>query len=98
MTVPIRVKKDVLKDLSDKLIDEGHRARLFSQFTSMLALIREELIREKIPFYEITGATRKEERTRLVRDFNENPEIPVFLISLKAGGTGLNLTGAALAM
>ena len=98
MIVPIRVKKDVLKDLSDKLIDEGHRARLFSQFTSMLALIREELIREKIPFYEITGATRKEERTRLVRDFNENPEIPVFLISLKAGGTGLNLTGAALAM
>ena len=98
MIVPIRVKKDVLKDLSDKLIDEGYRARLFSQFTSMLALIREELIREKIPFYEITGATRKEERTRLVRDFNENPEIPVFLISLKAGGTGLNLTGAALAM
>ncbi|MDY5113992.1 MAG: C-terminal helicase domain-containing protein [Bilifractor sp.] len=88
----------MLKNLSDKLIDEGHRARLFSQFTSMLALIREELIREKIPFYEIMGAARKEERTRLVRDFNENPEIPVFLISLKAGGTGLNLTGAALAM
>ena len=98
MIVPLRVKKDVLKDLSDKLIDEGHRARLFSQFTSMLALIRKELIREKIPFDEITGATRKEEHTRLVRDFNENPEIPVFLISLKAGGTGLNLTGAALAM
>lgn len=87
-------KREAVMDLIHTLIDEGHRALLFSQFTSMLALIREELIREKIPFYEITGATRKEERTRLVRDFNENPEIPVFLISLKAGGTGLNLTGA----
>ena len=81
-------------DLMHTLIDEGHRALLFSQFTSMLALIREELVREKIPFFEITGATPKEERTRLVREFNENPETAVFLISLKAGGTGLNLTGA----
>jgi SNF2 family DNA or RNA helicase len=87
-------KKEAVMDLIHTLIDEGHRALLFSQFTSMLALIREELVREKIPFYEITGATRKEERTRLVREFNENSEVPVFLISLKAGGTGLNLTGA----
>ena len=87
-------KREAVMDLIHTLIEEGHRALLFSQFTSMLALIREELVREKIPFYEITGATRKEERTRLVREFNENPEIPVFLISLKAGGTGLNLTGA----
>ena len=59
-----------------------------------LSLIREDLTKEKIPFLEITGATKKEERIRLVREFNENPDIPIFLISLKAGGTGLNLTGA----
>lgn len=87
-------KREAVMDLIHTLIDEGYRALLFSQFTSMLALIREELVREKIPFFEITGATPKEERTRLVREFNENPETAVFLISLKAGGTGLNLTGA----
>ncbi|MCC6093541.1 MAG: DEAD/DEAH box helicase [Eubacterium sp.] len=87
-------KREAVLDLIHSLTDSGHRALLFSQFTSMLSLLREDLIREKIPFFEITGATRKEERIRLVREFNENPDIPVFLISLKAGGTGLNLTGA----
>ncbi|MGN0363764.1 MAG: SNF2 helicase associated domain-containing protein [Bilifractor sp.] len=87
-------KREAVLDLIHSLMDSGHRALLFSQFTSMLALLREDLIREKIPFFEITGATKKEERIRLVREFNENPDIPVFLISLKAGGTGLNLTGA----
>ena len=68
---------------------------VFSQFTSMLALLEEDLARAKIPFYKITGATGKEERLRLVHAFNDD-ETPVFLISLKAGGTGLNLTGADL--
>ena len=66
---------------------------VFSQFTSMLSLLEEDLNRENIPFYKIIGATPKEQRLRLVRDFNEG-DTPVFLISLKAGGTGLNLTGA----
>ena len=61
----------------------------------MLALLEEDLSRAKIPFYKITGATGKEERLRLVHAFNDD-ETPVFLISLKAGGTGLNLTGADL--
>ena len=59
----------------------------------MLALLEEDLKAEKISYYKITGSTPKKERLRLVHDFNEG-DTPVFLISLKAGGTGLNLTGA----
>ena len=66
---------------------------VFSQFTSMLELLEKDLEERKIPFYKITGDTPKEKRLRLVSQFNED-ETPVFLISLKAGGTGLNLTGA----
>lgn len=66
---------------------------VFSQFTSMLELLEKDLIAEDIAFYKITGATPKEERLRLVHAFNDG-SVPVFLISLKAGGTGLNLTGA----
>ena len=67
---------------------------VFSQFTSMLSLLAEDLRQAIIPFYTITGSTSKQERIRLVGDFNSKEDIPVFLISLKAGGTGLNLTGA----
>ena len=70
-----------------------HRVLLFSQFTSMLDLLKERLGQEKIPYYEITGATPKKERLHLVSEFN-NGDVPLFLISLRAGGTGLNLTGA----
>ena len=66
---------------------------VFSQFTSMLALLEEDLTAANIPYYKIIGSTPKEQRLRLVRAFNDD-ETPVFLISLKAGGTGLNLTGA----
>jgi SNF2 family DNA or RNA helicase len=59
----------------------------------MLDLLKERLKREEIQYYEITGATPKKERLRLVTQFNEG-EVPLFLISLRAGGTGLNLTGA----
>ena len=79
--------------LVESAMDAEHRMLIFSQFTSMLALIEEELRRRKIPYYVITGGTPKQERIRLVREFNQNG-VPVFLISLKAGGTGLNLTGA----
>ena len=74
-------------------IDGGHRMLLFSQFTSMLEILRQRLEEEKIPYFVITGATPKEKRLAMVKEFNEG-ETPVFLISLKAGGVGLNLTGA----
>lgn len=66
---------------------------LFSPFTSMLALPEEDLKKAGIPYYLLTGATPKEKRIQLVHQFNEG-DVQVFLISLKAGGTGLNLTGA----
>ena len=71
----------------------GHRILLFSQFTSMLELIGKRLKKEGIPFYCLTGETPKEERIRLAGIFGQD-EVKVFLISLKAGGTGLNLTAA----
>lgn len=71
----------------------GHKVLLFSQFTTMLELIRARLEKENISYYMLTGSTPKEERIDLVDKFNDN-RVQVFLISLKAGGTGLNLTGA----
>ena len=79
--------------LIQSAIDGGHRMLLFSQFTSMLAIIQEQLEKEKIPYFVITGETSKQKRQELVKEFN-NGDVPVFLISLKAGGVGLNLTGA----
>lgn len=76
-------------------IEGGHRILLFSQFTSMLELIEKRFCQEKIAYLKLTGETSKEERAKLVRRFSEGTE-PVFLISLKAGGTGLNLTAADL--
>ena len=86
-------KRSAVMELIQSAIDGGHRMLLFSQFTSMLDLLMADLDREQIPYYLITGATPKEKRLSLVHDFNEG-DVPVFLISLKAGGTGLNLTGA----
>ena len=84
-------KLDYLADLLDTLVEEGRRILLFSQFTSMLALIEEQLEQRKIPYLMLTGASKN--RGELVESF-QTGEIPVFLISLKAGGTGLNLTAA----
>ncbi|MBQ9009616.1 MAG: DEAD/DEAH box helicase [Clostridia bacterium] len=86
-------KRTACMDLIESAIDGGHRMLLFSQFTSMLSLLADDLKERNIPFYTITGATPKQERLRLVNSFNSG-NVPVFLISLKAGGTGLNLTGA----
>ena len=86
-------KMEACMDLVHSAIEGEHRILLFSQFTSMLDLLKERLDREEIPYYEITGATPKKERLRLVTDFNTG-DVPLFLISLRAGGTGLNLTGA----
>ena len=86
-------KRLACMELVKSAIEGEHRILLFSQFTSMLALLEESLKKEKIDYFKITGSTPKEERISLVRKFNEGT-VPVFLISLKAGGTGLNLVGA----
>lgn len=86
-------KSDMCMDLIQNAISGGHKVLLFSQFTTMLEHLQERMQKEDIPYYSLTGTTSKEKRARLVEEFNQN-EIPVFCISLKAGGTGLNLTSA----
>ena len=86
-------KRQACMELIQNAIEGGHRMLLFSQFTSMLELLEVDLKREKIPYFKLTGQTPKEKRLQEVHDFNEG-DVPVFLISLKAGGNGLNLTGA----
>lgn len=80
-------------ELVQSAIDGGHKILLFSQFTSMLEIIQERLKNLGIEHYVITGATPKDKRLHMVKAFNQD-QTPVFLISLKAGGVGLNLTGA----
>ncbi|HYD26418.1 SNF2-related protein [Brevundimonas sp.] len=80
-----------LLEMVPELLADGRRILLFSQFTSMLDLIKPELEERGIPFVELTGDTR--DRETPVRRFQAG-DVPVFLISLKAGGTGLNLTAA----
>jgi superfamily II DNA or RNA helicase len=84
-------KLDALLEMLESLVDDGRRILLFSQFTSMLDLIAPELGKRNIPFVELRGDTRDRE-TPIARF--QNGEVPLFLISLKAGGTGLNLTAA----
>ena len=73
--------------------ESGKKVLLFSQFTSLLSLLEKELVRQDIPYYLLKGSTPKLQRQQLVNSFNSD-DTPVFLISLKAGGTGLNLTSA----
>lgn len=73
--------------------ESGKKVLLFSQFTSLLSLLEKELVKQDIPYYLLKGSTPKVQRQQLVNSFN-NDDTPVFLISLKAGGTGLNLTSA----
>ncbi|MCI8504965.1 MAG: ATP-dependent helicase [Lachnospiraceae bacterium] len=80
-------------ELVTNAVSGGHKILLFSQFTSMLEILEKQLQAEQIAYYKLTGKTGKEDRLALVNAFNQD-EIPVFLISLKAGGTGLNLTAA----
>ena len=89
-TVP-SAKLEQLMDMLTALITEGRRILLFSQFTSMLALIEAECVRRKLKFLLLTGQT--EDREMPVKRF-QNCEVPLFLISLRAGGVGLNLTAA----
>jgi SNF2 family DNA or RNA helicase len=85
-------KVDLFAELLEEVLDGGHRVLVFSQFTKMLGLLREDLIARKTPFCYLDGATR--DRGKVVQLFQSDSSIPVFLISLKAGGVGLNLTGA----
>jgi hypothetical protein len=85
-------KVECLVERLSALRAEGHRALVFSQFTSLLSIVRERLTEEKIPFEYLDGNTR--DRAGAVERFQSDPSIGAFLISLKAGGVGLNLTGA----
>lgn len=86
-------KVDLCVDLVKRAIDGGHKVLLFSQFTSMLSILEKKLDDEEIEYYSLIGHTPKEKRTQMVEAFNKG-DVPVFCISLKAGGTGLNLTSA----
>ena len=80
-------------ELVSGAVASGHKILLFSQFTTMLDHIREQFDRAGISYYMLTGSVNKEKRMRMVEDFNKD-DTQVFCISLKAGGTGLNLTAA----
>jgi SNF2 family DNA or RNA helicase len=82
----------VLLPRLQEVLAEGHKALVFSQFTSFLAIVRQRLDRERLPYEYLDGATR-DRRARVTR-FQEDPECRLFLVSLKAGGLGLNLTAA----
>ncbi|AWI09429.1 DEAD/DEAH box helicase [Ereboglobus luteus] len=91
-------KLAAFREILSEAIDDGHRLLVFSQFTKLLALVREELDAQQIPFAYLDGSMSVRARQAEVDRFNNPPagapEPPVFLISLKAGGTGLNLTAA----
>ncbi|MFT4640456.1 MAG: SNF2 family DNA or RNA helicase [Verrucomicrobiales bacterium] len=90
-SVETSAKMELLFELLPEMIAEGRRILLFSQFTSMLGLIEKRLLREDIGYVKLTGNTRN--RSDIVREF-QTGKVPLFLISLKAGGVGLNLTKA----
>ena len=85
-------KTELLKELLMESIDSGHKVLLFSQFTSFLSIIKKWLSDNDIPFEYLDGSTKG--RLDKVNKFNNSPDIPLFLLSLKAGGVGLNLTSA----
>ncbi len=85
-------KFEAILDAMEVLREEGHKALIFSQFTSMLSLLRTSMDERGWPYLYLDGKTKN--RQELVDNFQETEEIPFFLISLKAGGTGLNLTAA----
>ncbi|RBP48095.1 SNF2 family DNA or RNA helicase [Roseimicrobium gellanilyticum] len=86
-------KLNALLELLDQLHDEGHKVLVFSQFVSMLKIIRDKLIALGRPYHWLTGATQN--RAEIVQAFQTDPQPSVFLLSLKAGGSGLNLTAAS---
>jgi SNF2 family DNA or RNA helicase/uncharacterized Zn finger protein len=89
----ISAKRQACLDLVEQAVSEEHKVLIFSQFTSLLNILAADLKKRQFSYYEIFGSTPKKKRLQLADAFNQN-QVPVFLISLKAGGTGLNLTGA----
>ena len=96
---PKLIKKEVesgkfehLKEMLEEITQEGHRVLLFSQFVQMLDIIKDYFDRAGIKYEYLTGATK--DRQERIERFNNDESVQVFLLSLKAGGTGLNLTGA----
>jgi SNF2 family DNA or RNA helicase len=87
-------KLDSFNELLAEAVDDGHRVLVFSQFTSLLALVRAELDAQQIAHCYLDGSMPPRSRQAEVDRFQSVSDIPVFLLSLKAGGTGLNLTGA----
>ena len=85
-------KTELVQELLLQAIDSSHRTLVFSQFTSLLAILRGWLDSQDIPYEYLDGNTKN--RLERVDRFNADPKLSVFLLSLKAGGTGLNLTGA----
>ncbi len=85
-------KLEMFGELLEEVIDGGHRVLVFSQFVGMLTLLKERLVAEGIEYCYLDGSTT--DRAKVVEKFQASTTIPVFLISLKAGGVGLNLTGA----
>lgn len=86
-------KVDMCLNMISNAVESGHKILLFSQFTTMLDHLAKRLEEEKISYYMLTGSTSKEKRAWMVENFNTD-DTQVFCISLKAGGTGLNLTAA----
>jgi len=91
-----RAKLEAFLEQLESAIEGGHKILVFSQFVKMLGTIAEELKERGVPFCYLDGSTK--DRLGECNRFNRSPEIPVFLISLMAGGTGLNLTGADMVM
>ena len=85
-------KLDMLLPQLAEVVEEGHKVLVFSQFTSFLAIVKKKLDAEGLKYEYLDGQTR--DRQARVENFQTNPDIPIFLISLKAGGLGLNLTAA----
>jgi SNF2 family DNA or RNA helicase len=90
----LSTKLESFNELLAEAIDDGHRVLVFSQFTSLLALLRTALDTQAIPHCYLDGSMTTAARQAAVDRFQSSPDIPLFLLSLKAGGTGLNLTGA----
>lgn len=90
--VPDSAKTELLREVLLQSLDSGHKILVFSQFVGMLKIIRAWLEEQNIPYQYLDGSTK--DRQERVDAFNQSPEYPVFLLSLKAGGVGLNLTAA----
>jgi superfamily II DNA or RNA helicase len=90
----VSAKLEAFRELLAEAVDDGHRLLVFSQFTRLLDLVGAELEAQAIPWCRLDGTMSPAQRQAEVDRFQSGPEVPVFLLSLKAGGTGLNLTAA----